>query len=61
MFDTTGVSTSNPDKMWKEKIQVLSEMFPPRVLADYQYIKASECQTQTLAPLSSPPVLAWGG
>lgn len=49
-FDTSGVSTSNPDKMWKEKEQVLSELFPPRVLADYQYMKASECLTQTLTP-----------
>lgn len=49
-FDTSGVSTSNPDKMWKEKEKVLSELFPPRVLADYQYMKASECLTQTLTP-----------
>lgn len=49
-FDTSGVSTSNPDKMWKEKETVLSELFSPRVLADYQYMKASECLTQTLTP-----------
>lgn len=47
-FDTTGVSTSNPGLMWKEKELVLSELFPPRVLADYQYMKSSECLTQTL-------------
>ena len=47
-FDTTGVSTSNPDKMWKEKELVLSELFPPRVLVDYQQMKASECLTQKL-------------
>lgn len=50
-FDTNGVSTTNPDKMWKEKEQVLAELFPPRVLADYQHMKASECLTQTLTPL----------
>jgi hypothetical protein len=50
-FDTNGVSTTNPDKMWKEKELVLAELFPPRVLADYQYMKASECLTQTLNPL----------
>lgn len=50
-FDTNGVSTANPDKMWKEKEQVLAELFPPRVLADYQHMKASECLTQTLTPL----------
>lgn len=49
-FDTFGVSTSNPDIMWKEKEKVLSELFPPRVLADYQYMKDSECLTQTLTP-----------
>ena len=49
-FDTCGVSTSNPDKMWKEKEKVLSELFPPRVLADYQYMKKSECLTQSLTP-----------
>ena len=50
IFDTTGISTSNPDKVWKEKVQVLSAQFPPRVLADYQYMKASECLTQALTP-----------
>ena len=49
-FDTTGVSTSNPDKMWKEKELVLSELFPPRVLADYRQMKISECLTQELTP-----------
>lgn len=49
-FDTSGVSTSNPNKMWKEKERVLSELFPPRVLADCQYMKDSECLTQTLTP-----------
>lgn len=49
-FDTTGVSTSNPDKMWKEKELVLSELFPPRVLADYRQMKVSECLTQKLTP-----------
>lgn len=49
-FDTNGVSTTNPEKMWKEKERVLSELFPPRVLADYQHMKASECFIQELAP-----------
>ena len=49
-FDTCGVSTSNPDKMWKEKEQVLSELFPSRVLADYQFMKQSECLIQSLTP-----------
>ena len=50
LFDTSGVSTSNPNLMWKEKEQVLRSMFPPRVLADYQNMKLSECLTQTLTP-----------
>ena len=49
-FDTNGVSTSNPEEMWREKEQVLSELFPSRVLADYQYMKSSECLTQALTP-----------
>ena len=49
-FDMDGVSTSNPDKMWKEKTQVLSELFPPRVIVDYQHMKDSECLTQLLTP-----------
>lgn len=50
IFDLGGVSTTNPEKMWKEKEYVLSTMFPPRVLADYQFMKRSECLTQTLTP-----------
>ena len=49
-FDLGGISTSNPEKMWKEKELVLSSMFPSRVLADYKRMKASECLTQTLTP-----------
>ncbi len=48
-FDTEGLSTSNPDKMWREKEQVLTSMFPSRVLADYKTMKNSECLTQTLS------------
>lgn len=49
-FDTTGLSTSNPEKMWKEKERVLSDLFPPRVLADYSQMKSSECLTHSLTP-----------
>ena len=49
-FDLGGISTSNPEKMWKEKELVLSSMFPSRVIADYKRMKASECLTQTLTP-----------
>lgn len=49
-FDLEGISTSNPEKMWKEKEHVLSSMFPSRVIADYKWMKASECLTQTLTP-----------
>jgi glycosyltransferase involved in cell wall biosynthesis len=51
LFDIEGISTSNPDKMWEEKKSVLSKMFPPRILVDYEYMKSSECLTQTLTPL----------
>lgn len=49
-FDVSGVSTSNPIKMSKEKEKVLSELFLPRILDDYKQMKASECLTQTLTP-----------
>ena len=49
-FDLEGISTSNPDKMWKEKEHVLLSLFPPRVLADYRTMKQSECLTQMLTP-----------
>lgn len=49
-FDLEGISTSNPEIMWKEKEQVLSSFFPTRVLEDYKRMKASECMTQTLTP-----------
>jgi glycosyltransferase involved in cell wall biosynthesis len=49
-FDLEGVSTSNPEKMWKEKESVLKEIFPERLLADYQRMKESECLTQTITP-----------
>lgn len=49
-FDMEGISTSNPERTWKEKKQVLFELFPPRVLADYRLMKDSECMTQTLTP-----------
>ncbi len=50
LFDMNGVSTSNPQKTWDEKQKVLSELFPPRVIADYQLMKRSECLTQLITP-----------
>jgi hypothetical protein len=50
-FDTGGVSTTNSLKMWQEKEQVLTEMFPSRVLLDYEQMKRSECLTQQLTPM----------
>lgn len=49
-YDLEGISSSNPEKMRHEKEQVLAEIFPARVLADYRFMKASECLTQTLTP-----------
>ena len=49
-FDTCGLSTSNPVEMWREKEQVLTSMFPLRVIEDYKAMKASECLTQTITP-----------
>ena len=47
-FDVNGLSTSNPDKMWKEKEQVLEDILPARILDDYRRMKDSECLTQTI-------------
>jgi glycosyltransferase involved in cell wall biosynthesis len=49
-YDTDGISASNPVLMRKEKDDVLADLFPPRVLADYKQMKQSECMTQTLTP-----------
>lgn len=49
-YDLNGVSAENPEKMRMEKDAVLAELFPPRVLADYQHMKQSECLTQQLTP-----------
>lgn len=49
-FDLNGISTTNPDKMWKEKERVLKDFFPYRVLLDYKLMKSSECLTQILTP-----------
>lgn len=49
-FDLDGISTSNPEAMWKEKESVLKELFPARLLADYKQMKSSECLTQSLTP-----------
>jgi glycosyltransferase involved in cell wall biosynthesis len=49
-YDTDGISSANPQMMRREKETVMSTMFPPRVLADYQHMKESECLVQTIAP-----------
>ena len=49
-YDLGGVSSANPELMRAEKEQVLEQLFPPRVLADYRRMKESECLTQTLTP-----------
>ena len=49
-YDMGGISSNNQEKMRAEKEKVLEEVFPPRVLADYRWMKQSECLTQTLTP-----------
>lgn len=48
IFDVGGLSTSNPDKMWKEKELVMESFFHPRILEDYRRMKDSECLTQSI-------------
>ena len=47
-YDQSGLSTLNPEMMREEKNAVLAELIPQRVLLDYQWMKSSECKTQTL-------------
>lgn len=49
-FDQDGISTSNPETTWNEKVSVLKEMLPVRVIADYKLMKSSECLTQSITP-----------
>lgn len=49
-YDTTGVGLSHPELMKSEKVRYLEEVLPPRVLKDYEMMKASECLTQSLTP-----------
>ena len=50
MYDMNGLSAENPTLMREEKEMVLRSLFPARVLVDYQWMKQSECLTQTLTP-----------
>lgn len=50
-YDTKGISSTNPELTRKEKEEYLKLILPPRVLADYRQMKASECKTQTLTTL----------
>lgn len=49
-YDPNGVSSTKQEEMKKEKEKVLSQFFPPRIIDDYNYMKASECLTQKLTP-----------
>lgn len=49
-YDLNGLSSSNPELMQSEKQEVLSELLPPRVLADYKRMKQSECMIQSITP-----------
>lgn len=49
-YDNNGISSKNQIKMREEKEMVLSQLFPPRILVDYEYLKSIECLTQKLLP-----------
>lgn len=49
-YGLDGISASNPALMREEKDNILADMFPPRVIADYKRMKQSECMTQVLTP-----------
>ncbi len=54
VYDTTGISATHSDEMFEEKQRYLSEILPERILADYKYMKASECLVNTIAPQIKP-------
>ena len=49
-FDVEGVSSTNKEKTYKEKMLALKDLVPERIIADYERMKQSECLTQTLTP-----------
>ena len=49
-YDKGGLSSAHPQQMRWEKDNYLMATFPPRILADYERMKQSECLTQTLTP-----------
>lgn len=49
-FDTEGVSTTNPEQTWLEKIKVMRTIFPERVIQDFANMKKSECLMLSLTP-----------
>lgn len=49
-YDTGGISSTNSRATQEEKNRVLEQLFPPRLLADYLWLKNSECKTLSLMP-----------
>ena len=49
-YDNNGLSSNNPKLMRQEKEEVMSKLFPLRILEDYRTMKQSECLTQMLTP-----------
>lgn len=49
-FDTQGISSTHTAESWDERNSILEDVLPRRVLLDYNYMKKSECLTQTLTP-----------
>ena len=49
-YDNNGLSSNNPKLMRQEKEEVMSKLFPLRILEDYRTMKQSECLTQLLTP-----------
>ncbi len=50
LFDTTGISNTNIDLATKERIKIISESLPERVILDYERYKDKECEMLDLIP-----------
>ena len=50
LFDTTGISNTNSDLASEERIQIISEKLPARIIKDYERYKNKECEMLELIP-----------
>jgi len=50
VFETSGISNTNSDLAAKERMQIISENLPYRIIKDYERYKDKECEMLELIP-----------